>query len=86
MINLEPEILVKAKFNCTYSGLLEAETEENTLKVFTDYLLNINDKFTSDQILFLYNKYSKSYINDVIGMSIDNTEKLYTLTYKFNLY
>ena len=50
------------------------------LKKHTFY--NAIDEIT---ILFLFNKYSVSYISEPIKLSNDKSTKLYTLTYKFIL-
>ena len=41
--------------------------------------------FTDDEILFLYNRYNVNYDSVCVGLNIDRTEKIYTLTYKFKL-
>ena len=40
----------------------------------------------NEEILFLYKKYKHTYSTSFQRVSIDNTNKLYKLTYKFNLY
>jgi hypothetical protein len=85
MLNLETYIENTSTKRYTYAELIEAESEKETLNVFSKYLKRMGLSLTNDEILFLYNKYEKKYETKFISMSIDNSQKLYTLTYKFNL-
>ena len=69
----------------TYNELLEVETDEKTLEVFKKYLTSTGLTLTEDQFLFLYNRYSCEYDTDAVDITLDKTQKLYTLTYKFKL-
>jgi hypothetical protein len=84
MLNLETSISISSTKRYTYEDLLVAQSDETTYNIFKNYIkrLLILDEY---EILFLYNKYEKTYETKVIGMSLDNTKKLYKLTYKFNL-
>jgi hypothetical protein len=85
MINLETSIIVNSAKQYTYDSLLEAQSDKVTYNVFKTYIKRILSDINDDEILFLYNKYEKTYQTTVVGMSLDNTKKLYKLTYKFNL-
>ena len=85
MLNTETYIENTPNKRFTYDELLIAESESSTIDVFGKYLKRIGLTLTNDEILFLYNKYEKKYDTKFIGMSIDNSQKLYSLTYKFNL-
>lgn len=86
-INLSTKLEYKAAKTYTYNELLNQETEESTIKVFR-YLIaktSIN-KFTNDEILFLYNKYKHSYSSVCVGLNSVLKEKMYSLKYIFELY
>lgn len=85
MINLPLNISIKADRPYAYHELQEAESNEQCIKVFKEYISAIRTFENNDQILFLYNKYGVSFKTSAIGVSFDNTEKIYTLEYKFNL-
>ena len=85
MINLPLSISIKASRPYAYHELMEVESEEVCIKVFKDYVSSIREFENNDQILFLYNKYGVSFKTSAIGVTFDNTEKVYTLEYKFNL-
>jgi hypothetical protein len=85
MLNAETYIENTPNKRFTYDELLIAESESSTIDVFGKYLKRIGLTLTNDEILFLYNKYEKKYDTKFVGMSIDNSQKLYSLTYKFNL-
>ena len=84
MINLEPEILIESPSTYTYEQLLEAENDENTFNVFSNYIklfMDVND----DKLLFLYKKYKALYDVDKIGTTLNKQQNIYKLTYKFKL-
>lgn len=85
MINLPVSISIKASRPYAYHELMEVESDEVCIKVFKDYVSSIREFENNDQILFLYNKYKVSFKTSAIGVTFDNTEKVYTLEYKFNL-
>lgn len=85
MINLPVSISIKANRPYAYHELMDAESENVCINVFKDYVSSIREFNNDDQLLFLYNKYGVSFKTTVIGVSFDNTEKIYTLEYKFNL-
>lgn len=85
MINLPVSISIKANRPYAYHELIDAESDNVCINVFKDYVSSIREFSNDDQILFLYNKYGVSFKTTAIGVSFDNTEKIYTLEYKFNL-
>jgi len=84
MINLKPEIVVKVKGKHTYEKILELEKYDAVLNVFKAQI-NGDNRFTDDQLLFLFKKYTVEYDTTPVGVNMSNTAKLYTLTYKFKL-
>ena len=85
MINLPVSISIKANRPYAYHELMDAESDNVCISVFKDYVSSLREFNNDDQILFLYNKYGVSFKTSAIGVSFDNTEKIYTLEYKFNL-
>ena len=85
MINLPVSISIKADRPYAYHELMDAESDAACINVFKDYVSSLREFNNDDQILFLYNKYGVSFKTNAIGVSFDNTEKIYTLEYKFNL-
>lgn len=85
MVNLPLSISIKANRPYAYHELMGAESDAVCINVFKDYVSSIREFNNDDQILFLYNKYGVSFKTSAIGVSFDNTEKIYTLEYKFNL-
>ena len=85
MINLPVSISIKATRPYAYHELMDAESDNVCINVFKDYVSSLREFNNDDQILFLYNKYGVSFKTSAIGVSFDNTEKIYTLEYKFNL-
>ena len=85
MINLPVSISIKANRPYAYHELMDAESESACVNIFKDYVSSIREFNNDDQLLFLYNKYGVSFKTNAIGVSFDNTEKIYTLEYKFNL-
>ena len=43
------------------------------------------NQFNNDEILFLINKYNIEYDSTPVGLTLDKSEKLYTLKYVFSL-
>ena len=43
------------------------------------------NQFDDDEILFLINKYNIEYDSTPVGLTLDKSEKLYTLKYVFTL-
>lgn len=85
MINLPVSISIKANRPYAYHELMDVESDNVCINVFKDYVSSLREFNNDDQILFLYNKYRVSFKTSAIGVSFDNTEKIYTLEYKFNL-
>ena len=85
MINLPVSISIKANRPYAYHELMDAESESTCINIFKDYVSSVREFNNDDQLLFLYNKYGVSFKTTAIGVSFDNTEKIYTLEYKFNL-
>ena len=83
--NLDTSFDIKLPDKYIYNELLELETKEKTIEVFKKYILtHKSDKYDDDIILFLFNKYNVNYVSEQIAKTVKN-ERLYTLTYKFNL-
>ena len=86
LINLSEEIEIHVSDSLTYKELLEMEEDQVVLNAFKNYIRNgKKNSFTDDEILFLYNRYNVNYDSVCVGLNIDRTEKIYTLTYKFKL-
>lgn len=83
-INLPIEFEITNNKVYPYAQLQDMESNYETLLAFSNYLQTFKD-FDDSEILFLYNKYSVSYITSTVGVTIDNRQKTYKLTYKFNL-
>lgn len=86
MINLEEKIIVVSDKKYRYKELLDAQSVQNTIHIFKNYINrgHIN-QFNDDEILFLINKYNIEYDSTPIGLTLDKSEKLYTLKYVFTL-
>lgn len=86
MINLEEKIIVVSNKKYKYKELLDAQSTQSTLNIFKNYINrgNIN-KFDDDEILFLINKYKIEYDSTPVSLTLDKSEKLYTLKYVFTL-
>lgn len=86
MVNLEEKIIVVSNKKYRYKELLDAQSMENTIHIFKNYINrgHIN-QFNDDEILFLINKYNIEYDSTPIGLTLDKSEKLYTLKYVFTL-
>lgn len=85
MINLPVSISIKANRPYAYHELMDVESESACVNVFKEYVSSMRELNNDDQLLFLYNKYGVSFKTTAIGVSFNNTEKIYTLEYKFNL-
>lgn len=84
MILLPYTISIDTGKSYTYQELLEAESQDNVINEFSNYVLRKGD-FDKWQILFLLNRYDILYETNPIGISMDGTEKTYSLIYKFKL-
>ena len=86
MVNLEEKIIVTSNKKYRYKELLDAQSMENTICIFKNYINrgHIN-QFDDDEILFLINKYNIEYDSTPVGLTLDKSEKLYTLKYVFTL-
>ena len=69
-----------------YDELLGLQDEKHTLDIFKNHIIHYLEDLKDEEILFLYKKYKHTYSTSFQRVSIDNTNKLYKLTYKFNLY
>lgn len=86
MVNLEENIIVVSNKKYRYKELLDAQSKQITLNIFKNYINrgHIN-QFNDDEILFLINKYKIEYDSTPVGLTLDKSEKLYTLKYVFTL-
>lgn len=86
MVNLEEKIVVVSNKKYRYNELLDAQSTQTTLNIFKNYINrgHIN-QFNDDEILFLINKYNIEYDSTPVGLTLDKSEKLYTLKYVFTL-
>ena len=86
MLNTETQIKISIPNNLKYNELIERQTDEVTLKVFSKYLSKYGLKDSDgDLILFLYKKYSVQYDTVPVGVFADGKTKAYKMTYIFNL-
>jgi hypothetical protein len=85
-INLEPSITINLDGKHTYDELLSLQTDDHVLGVFRDYM-NVGrvTKFSDDDIQYLFNMYDVKFVSSSAGLNVTKTEKVYTLTYKFEL-
>lgn len=85
-INLEPEITIHIGDNLVYDDLIHYQNVEVIKKYFSNYVNNYKrHRFSDDELLFLYNKYSVILLSNPIKLANNYNEKIYSLTYKFNL-
>lgn len=85
-INLEEKIVIISSKKYRYNELLDAQSKENTINVFKNYINRGTVKpFNDDETLFLLNKYNIEYDSTSAGLTLDKSEKLYTLKYVFTL-
>lgn len=85
-INLETEIVIHIGDNLVYNDLMYYQKHEVIKKYFSNYVNNYKQhKFSDDELLFLYNKYSVILLSNPTKLTNNYTEKIYSLTYKFNL-
>ena len=86
MVNLEEKIIVVSNKKYRYKELLDAQSMENTIYIFKNYINrgHIN-QYNDDEILFLINKYNIEYDSTPVGLTLDKSEKLYALKYVFTL-
>ena len=86
MINLEEKIIVKSNKKYRYKELIDAQSMKNTIYIFKNYINRGHlNQFDDDEILFLINKYNIEYDSTPVGLTLDKSEKLYTLKYVFTL-
>lgn len=85
-INLEEEIEIEISDLLTSIELVLMQTNNKTLEIFSDYIKNnSNINFSEDEILFLFNQYNIKYLHNGDKLSINLSEKLYKLKYRFSL-
>lgn len=85
-INLETHFEIKINGKMTYDELLTKETDDVVFELFKKRLNGrIRTKYDDDELLFLLNKYKVSYDSVAVGLNMQHTEKLYTLTIVFDL-
>ena len=86
MINLEEMISIEVCKEEKYDKILELENENIVFSKFKEYILKKRKVNYSDtEILFLINKYTIEYDSCCVGLNIEKTDKIYSLTYKFKL-
>ena len=87
LYNLQEEINISLPNIVEYEELINTyETDEYTLKIFTDYLNKVlNSKLNTNIILFLFNKYKVSYTSVPYKLNSSKSKRLYKISYKFNL-
>lgn len=86
LLNTETQIKISVPNKLKYNELLERQTDEVTLNVFSKYLSKYGLKDSDgDLILFLYKKYSVQYDTIPVGVFADGKTKAYKMTYIFNL-
>ena len=86
MLNTETQIKISIPNKLKYNELIERQTDEVTLNVFSKYLSKYGLKDSDgDLILFLYKKYSVQYDTVPVGVFADGKTKAYKMTYIFNL-
>ena len=86
MLNTETQIKISIPNKLKYNELVERQTDEVTLNVFSKYLSKYGLKDSDgDLILFLYKKYSVQYDTVPVGVFADGKTKAYKMTYIFNL-
>ena len=87
MYNLQETIIVSLPDIVEYNDLVNTyETQEYTLKIFTNYLNKIlNTKLNINIILFLFNKYDVNYISVPYKLNSSKSKRLYKISYKFTL-
>ena len=85
-INLETEIIIHIGDNLVYNDLIYYQNKDVIKKYFGNYVNNYKQhKFSDDELLFLYNKYSVILLSNPTKLTNNYNEKIYSLTYKFNL-
>lgn len=86
MVNLEEKITIVSNKKYRYNELLDVQSFAVTFDIFKNYINrgHIN-QFNDDEILFLINKYNIEYDSTPVGLTLDKSEKLYTLKYVFTL-
>lgn len=85
-INLETEFSIIIDKYLTEIELIKYQEKNNILKYFGEHINKYKtDKFNESEILFLYNKYNIMLISESVKLDSNYKNKLYSLTYKFNL-
>lgn len=84
-INTETEFNIYVSDNITANDILYYQQDSVIIEYFRTHVNKFKlNKFTDNEILFLYNKYSVIILTNPVKIGEDNT-KIYTLTYKFTL-
>ena len=85
-INLEPEITIHISDTLLFNDIIKYQSNDVIFSYFKKYInKQKNIKFSDDEMLFLYNKYSVIIYTNPIKLANNFNEKNYSLTYKFNL-
>mgnify|MGYP003290507375 CR=1 FL=1 len=85
-INLETEFDIFVSNSLSEIELLKYQEQEIILKYFEKHINTTRqDKFNSDEILFLFNKYKILILSNPVRLNTEYTNKIYTLSYKFSL-
>lgn len=84
-INLDEVIEYTIHKSLTYEELIKYENDELVFSIFKQIIGNtLNNKYTDDEIRFLFLKYNVEYVTNTLSTTSD-TNMLYTLKYKFIL-
>lgn len=85
-VNLESHFEIQINGKMTYDELLKKESDELIFKLFKKRINGrAGKKYDDIETLFLLNKYTVSYSSTPVGLNMQHTEKLYTLTIVFDL-
>ena len=85
-INLEPYFEIFIGNDLSYIDVIKYQENENIIKYFKNYINKYkNNKFSDTEILFLFNKYNIELSSVSEKLNDKHNNKIYSLTYKFNL-
>lgn len=86
LVNLKEQFKVATNKKWKYADLLEAQKKEAVVEVFRNYISKMSGRTFADyEVLFLLNKYNVSFDSVSVGLTLNKEEKLYSLTYVFDL-